>query len=151
MTQNDIIDCFKDTFSKDLFNLVSGRQLGTGIARQVFVFKPDPTLVIKFEPDSYSFQNIKEWDTWERVRWVIGIHKWFAPCVDISPCGTILLQKRVDPLTKPYPVKMPAFLSDFKPENYGKLNGRVVCCDYGTNAMIENGMTKRMRKAIWNT
>jgi hypothetical protein len=44
---------------------------------------------------------------------------------------------------------MPAFFTDLKRENFGLLLGRLVCHDYGVNLLMENGMTKRMRKANW--
>ncbi len=141
---------FKNTVSKDLLSLVVGDKIGYGLGREVYEYLPDKSLVIKFETKAKSFQNITEWETWQRCQWVIGIHQWFAPCISISDCGTILLQKRthtVDVLK--YPDKIPAFLSDTKVSNYGFIGRQFVCHDYGTHLMMENGMTKRMRKVNW--
>lgn len=44
---------------------------------------------------------------------------------------------------------MPVFLTDFKPENFGLLNGRVVCHDYGNHLLHERGMSTAMRNAPW--
>lgn len=147
---NKIIPYFENTISKDLLNIVVGDKLGFGCGREVFEFLPDKSLVIKFEVTGKSFQNAMEWEIWQRVQWVKGIHKWFAPCTQISSCGTILLQKRTYPKDKnKYPEKMPAFFCDTKYSNYGFINDQFVCHDYGTSLLIENGMTSRMKKVNW--
>ena len=144
-------DYFYSTMTKDLFELVVGDKIGEGIGRQVFEYLPDPELVIKFEDKGGSFQNVIEWNIWQRVQWVKGVHIWFAPCERISPCGTILLQKKTfTGDKKKYPLKLPAYLTDTQYSNYGFMKGnRFVCHDYGSNLMVENGMTSRMRKVKW--
>ena len=84
----------------------------------MYIFAPDPTLVIKFEVEPKSFQNVYEWHTWDRVKEYKPVAKWFAPCVNISECGTILLQKRTTPVpNKMLPKKVPAFFIDLKRSN----------------------------------
>jgi hypothetical protein len=100
------------------------------------------------EEDSGRFQNVIEWETWKRVEGT-KFEKWFAPCRWISPSGIVLVMSKTIPATD-YPKKMPAFLWDFKRTNYGMLDGRLVCHDYGTHKMFENGMTKRMHEADWH-
>lgn len=143
-----IAEYFTNTISKDLLELCVGKKIGQGMSRDVYEYRSDHTLIVKFEVNSGSFQNVMEWETWQRVKNVPEISKYFAPCVRISSCGTILLQKKISTALK-YPDKLPAYLSDTKRSNYGMYNGNFVCCDYGTHAMIENGMTKRMRKVKW--
>jgi hypothetical protein len=132
---------------RDLVNMMCGERLGSGIGREVFVNSLDKTQVIKFEGNACSFQNVIEWETWKRV---VGteFERWFAPCISISPNGSVLIQARTTVPTK-FPDQMPVFLTDFKRANYGVYKGRVVAHDYGTNLLMERGMSKRMRKPYW--
>lgn len=143
----------------ELFGAVCGKLLGSGSARQVYEHKFDPTVVIKFELNAGSFQNIIEWETWQRIVKIEELAKWFAPCVMISPNGAVLVQRRTRPASQ-YPDKVPAFFTDLKLQNFGVIaspeaddntQGQFVCHDYGLHLMLEKGMTKRMRKADWWT
>ena len=139
---------WSDNVKSECLELLFGKKLGHGISREVYVLKTDPTLVIKVENDSGRFQNIMEWQTWADL---MGndVRKYLAPCKWISAGGIAIIMARTTPLEKKrLPKQMPAFLGDFKPENYGLLNGRVVCHDYGTNLAILNTTTK-LRKANW--
>jgi hypothetical protein len=141
---------FPNTVSRDLYSLCVGKEIGYGVHRKVFEWLPDPSLVVKFEVGGQSFANIIEWETWNRVKDVIDVHHWFAPCVSISSCGSVLLQKKASPVSlDELPKLLPAYLSDTKRTNFGRIGKRVVCIDYGSHAMFENGMTKRMRKVNW--
>jgi hypothetical protein len=133
---------------RDLFNLVCGAKLGQGIARTVYVFTPDDTKVVKVEPAG-SFQNVMEWTTWTRVQSTKHA-RWFAPCHSLSNDGRILIMARTQAMEHDrYPVRMPAYFTDFKYGNYGAYKGQLVCHDYGTNLLMEAGMTGRMRRADW--
>lgn len=58
--------------------------------------------------------------------------------------------KRTHPIPPgSYPDRMPAFLTDMKRTNYGLIGKQVVCHDYGTNLLMQMGLTKRMKKADW--
>lgn len=135
---------------KEAFRVLCDDEIGRGISRVTYSSKLLPDYVIKVEENSKWFQNVMEWEVWDRVRFT-PYARWFAPCVEISPCGGVLIMKRTEPAQKSkYPDKMPAFFTDFKRENYGLLNGKIVCHDYGCNLLMENGMTKRMRKVEWS-
>lgn len=134
---------------RDAFRLITEDLLGSGIARNTYSSKAFPNCVVKVEEGVGSFQNVIEWETWGRVKHTQHA-KWFAPCEWISPNGSVLIMRRTEPAQKrQYPERMPSFLSDFKRANYGMLDGRLVCHDYGTNLLMEYGMTKRMIKANW--
>lgn len=144
---------------RQAFDLLCDKEIGRGMSRQVFSSKLLPDCVVKIEETAGRFQNIIEWETWERVK-ETPFSKWFAACRWISPNGTILIMERTrPPAPKEYPDLMPVFLCDFKRTNYGmsmlpdpktgKPANVLVCHDYGTHLMFENGMTKRMRKANW--
>lgn len=137
------------------YDLLCDQQLGHGMSRTVFSSKILPDCVVKVEEGSGQFQNVVEWETWQRVK-DTPYSRWFAACRWISPNGTILIMERTRPAAPAeFPDKMPAFLCDFKRTNYGMAKSNkgdkewFVCHDYGTNLLFENGMTKRMRAAKW--
>ena len=133
---------------KEFRSLFLGQELGHGMSRSVYVNAQDPTTVIKIEEGAKRFQNIREWETWKNYEYCKDVAKWLAPCVDISSCGLILIQKRVDPLLlEKAPNKMPAFLTDFKLNNFGIYKGKIVCSDYGI--LIDNYSTKLKKVPHW--
>jgi hypothetical protein len=135
-----------NTVTRDMFGIMVGEKIGYGIGREVFEVRGDSTKVIKFETTAGSFQNIIEWETWQDVC-ATPQAKWLAPCVRISANGAILVMERTAPIPPQFklPTHVPAFLSDFKRENYGLLKGRLVCHDYGTNLACRRGSGKAMR------
>jgi hypothetical protein len=129
--------------------ILCGDLIGEGSARKVYELRTNSDYVIKIETAGRSFQNVSEWETWQ---WVSGgpLSGWFAPCEFISPCGLLLVQRKVEPLrVAELPPMLPAFLSDLKRENFGLLAKRVVCCDYGTAHSSIRSVSKRMRRATW--
>jgi hypothetical protein len=136
---------------EDLKEFIMGDALGLGCYRKVGVFKPDPTLVIKCSLECPQ-ENFFEMELWKFVQSTKILAKWFAPCIDVSPCGMFLLQKRVE--TKPkqdYPKMIPAFFTDTKYSNYGWLDGKFVCCDYAgfSNLLLHGNWNTKMKKANW--
>jgi hypothetical protein len=133
---------------KDFINGMLGKALGSGVARQVWVSSLDETLVVKVQDPSSGLQNLLEWETYlacKETKWA----KYLTPCIGISPCGLILVQKRIEPLNKKFEShKLPNFLTDFKRSNYGMFEDRVVCCDYGTNQLIDMGAKGKQIKLI---
>ena len=119
-----------NTIARDAWGILAGKKLGQGIARHVYRCRLDPSLVLKVETAGQSFQNAIEWHLWNEIsetKWA----KYFAPCREISTCGTILLMDYAAPLPsyikRP---KMPRFITDTKRDNFGMLKGRVVAVDY---------------------
>jgi len=138
----------------EAFNLFCGKLLGQGIDRKTFVLATDPAFVVKVEEDErrLRFQNILEWQVWCAATDVgKEATQWLAPCVHLSPDGRILIQRRTQPLIlDKRPKKMPVWLSDFKADNYGMLDGRVVAHDYGLNMPLLYGLySKAKRIANW--
>jgi hypothetical protein len=132
--------------SNDAIKLLIGQHLGDGQFRRTFVLKTDESRVIKIETGSGSFENVAEWDIWNSVRkskWA----QWFAPVYHISPWGSCLIQARCQPL-KDRPKLVPDFFCDLKDVNWGTLNGKIVCFDYGHHKFYGNGIRKaRLTKA----
>ncbi|WP_237133800.1 hypothetical protein [Pseudohongiella sp. O18] len=148
MASTDVRALFSgDAISADMFDFICGPQIGFGISRATYECQLFPDCVVKIEYDGEYHQNILEWQAWRHVM-ATELAKWFAPCLFISPCGKILIQKRTKEL-KRYPEKIPAFFTDTKNNNWGSYKGHPVCHDYGCNLLMEKGMTKAMRKAHW--
>lgn len=124
-----------------------GPLLGRGIGRRVYVNKYDPDTVIKIEDGAQSFQNVAEWETWRYLQFG-KLKDWLAPCVAISSCGTMLVQKRADPLPRNYklPTALPEFITDTKPANFGLIKGKFVLVDYGFTTRAYPGA---MKKVYW--
>ncbi len=142
-------DYFKTTLSKDFLDIFLGQQIGFGCFREVYECNTDPSVVIKVEYKSVSFNNIFEWDTWQKLRYTVH-HKWLSPCRFISPCGRILIQDKTEPVSyKELPKFLPVFLTDIKKENFGMLDGKIVCHDYGSNLILENGLSNKVRRVEW--
>ncbi len=136
--------------TRDMFDLVVGQKLGTGAHRTVYRCFLDDSSVFKFESVAGSFANIVEWESWQTVRYT-KYASWFAPVKAISSCGTIILQKFVrDAMEEEYPDSIPAFFTDIKKSNFGILDGKFVCRDYGCNLLMTKGITSKMQKVNWN-
>lgn len=141
-------DSFTQTIERDFFRTFCGDLLGSGSGREVYSCLFDEKYVIKFEPNSYSFQNISEWRMWQDVEHTDHV-KWFAPCKSISPCGTVLIMQRTKP-AKRFPKELPLYFTDTKKENFGMIGNRFVCHDYGFTRLFVAGLTKRTRVTIWH-
>ena len=138
-----------DRAFEDAFNLLCGDKLGEGIHRTVFACRLRPELVVKVENDDdwRYFANVMEMKFWNDHESYSKVARWLAPCEYMSPDGRILLQKRVRPLLdeSELPAELPAFLTDIKPENFGLLDGRVVCIDYALNIPSPSMRMKKRR------
>lgn len=133
---------------REFWQICRGDKIGEGISRKVYEFRLDPSLVVKVEQKSGRFQNIHEYQFWEDFQWENGIARWLAPCVAISPCGSVLIQKKVEPLRRSdLPKLLPIFLTDLKITNFGLYEGRVVACDYAT---ILDRPNTRLKNADWS-
>lgn len=143
-------DWLRQIDALEFVDLFCGDELGSGIDRRVFECKLDPAIVIKIErPDTTRFQNILEFQTWNDLGHT-PLGKWLAPVRRVSDSGFVLLMAKTEPVPKgKLPLRMPEWLTDCKASNYGMLEGRVVCHDYGTNLIIAHA-SKRLRKVHWN-
>jgi hypothetical protein len=132
----------------EFVDLFLGAEIGSGMSRQVYEFNLDKTMVVKHETGD-AFQNMIEWEIWKAVQ-ETPMKKWFAPCHAISPNGQFLIQSRVEQIPrKQYPKKIPDFFHDTKYQNFGMLNGKFVCFDYGTMNLIRENWNKKMVKVDW--
>lgn len=137
---------------REILSLLCGDRVGDGSSRAVYVFWPDTTKVIKIERGHHSFQNVIEWETWCYINQrKPHLSKWFAPCVMMSERGHMLVQERAIPvITADLPKRIPAFMADLKPNNWGRLpDGRVVAIDYGLAYGVLAAADTRLVKAEW--
>ncbi len=150
VTDERISDLFSGFIEKDFLRLMCGRFIGGGVGRGVYECAVNEDLVIKVETVSYSFQNVMEWQVWQEVKDNDTLSEFFAPCHSISPCGAILAMYRtLRPDPQEWEDRMPAFLSDFKRDNFGMYEDRLVCHDYGINKMLISGTSARLINADW--
>jgi hypothetical protein len=126
----------------ELFHFMCGERIGQGIAREVYVFKPDPSKVIKFDlgTSPYDFQNLMEWLLWEAAP--PHVRKWLAPCYDISANGRILLQARTSHYAGEQPKGIPRVMDDMHLDNWGLYHGKPVAMDYGRNHILERAFRR---------
>lgn len=126
----------------DVMDAFLGELIGNGAYRNVYENRLDSKTVIKIETGS-TFANAIEFETWQRVCMVTGVSKWFAPIQYISGCGKVLIMAKCKPLKTP-PAKIPSFFTDVKMANFGLYQGRVVCLDYGSHLLMEEGMKLKL-------
>jgi hypothetical protein len=138
---------------EDAFNLLCGDKIASGLHRNVFECRLRPELVVKVEHDEEwrYFANVKEMTFWEDNQHFKKAADWLAPCAFLSPDGRVLLQYKCRIATSfdELPPKIPHFLTDRKPQNYGWLpNGQFVCVDY---AMTIDNISTKLTLAKWRT
>ncbi len=134
----------------DLFEMVCGKFVGEGTTRIVFDYLLMSGYVIKIEKEARTFNNIMEYELWNSLSHAPEFNKWLAPCIEISPNGRWLIQKKIVPINdknkKDVPAKIPYWLSDMKFANYGFIGKQFVSCDYPSSiSIIVENTTNRMK------
>lgn len=113
------------------FTKAKGKVIGRGMSCTVYQHKTQPHLVIKRERQVGKFQNVNEYHIWHQIC-CMKLAEWFAPVYAISPCGQFIIQAKTQPITADQlPSQVPGLFTDFKQNNWGMLEGRPVCHDYG--------------------
>lgn len=134
----------------DLLRFCFGNKIGEGAYRAVYDFDFKKGTVIKVATDERA--NIIEWNIWQACKSVPAYRKWLAPCIDISPCGHYLIQKKIKPVrpSDKLPKQLPTFFDDIKRNNWGWLAGKLVCHDYQfLERIIDISFNAGNRKAEW--
>ncbi len=142
-----------------LYNMIVGKFIGEGISRKVYQHNVDESLVVKIQYSRYEHinhqQNYNEWVIWSIVKDLGDEYsKWFVPCVNISNDYNILIQKKTEPVQSYIEQlnEIPEFLEDVHANNFGVLNGKIVCHDYGylnLHKLLKNNLlTKNKLKKI---
>jgi hypothetical protein len=145
-----------ESIDASVIRCLLGEGIGRGSTREVFTLQFDQTKVVKIEDGGLSFANVQEYALWEEVKHTTW-KRWFAPVYGIDTLGTALVQARTSPLSDREwgRVKvLPNFFTDLKKQNFGMLNGKVVCHDYALNLIACRGLrAARMRnveKELWS-
>lgn len=149
---SDYITDESSLIHRDVSLLFTGHKISSGTSRTVYACRTSPDCVVKVESTSGSFDNIHEWAVWNHVK-DTKYAKWFAPCVSISPTGSVLLMKKTECLRPDeLPKEMPVFLWDFAIWNFGLYEDRLVCHDYGgLHNILSTGLTTRTKVVKWRT
>lgn len=120
---------------QDMFRGMVGKLIGRGASRAVYEWTPDPKLVVKIEIAA-TFQNVMEWEIYDYLRGEKAA-EYFAEPVWIGSYGSVMLMKKTQPINdSQLPKLLPDWISDRKRENFGWLDGKVVCHDYGVNNIV---------------
>ncbi len=150
ITDQGVAGFFEGIVAKDFLQIVCGEFLGGGVGRGVYECLLNEDLIIKVETAGHSFQNAMEWMVWDAVKKDDKLSPFFAPCFSISSCGCILIMSRtLKPEPEEWETRMPAFFTDFKRDNFGMYEDRLVCHDYGFHKMLTSGTTARLINADW--
>lgn len=148
MSDREVRGHFTNTIAQDFLDLFAAEIISEGSTRTVYR-SINRDYVIKFETYAKRFQNVVEWETWSIAKHT-KFKDWFCPCSDISSNGTILIQRFARDLEEAeWPKELPSFFADVKPENFGWLDGKVVCRDYGNSYLIDKGFSSKMTKVQW--
>lgn len=117
-----------------MWDFIVGPEIGRGATRTVYHHRFDPDVVVKVcENSTHWHQNLMEWEAWMQIKRKPKVARWFAPCVAISQCGRIMIQKRAHDLNiNDVPKMLPHFMDDFSVGNFGRYQNRIVARDYGT-------------------
>lgn len=134
----------------DLVNLVCGEQIGRGAYRTVFEYRLNPAWVVKHDTRDNN-SNVFEHATWHELA-DTPLGNWLAPVEWISKDGYWIIQSKTEPIRRDeLPSKVPAIFCDLKLENWGMLDGRPVCHDYGNSMLfvLARSFGGRLRRANW--
>lgn len=139
------------TFEMEVARMMCGRELGSGCSRSVHALLLLPDLVVKWE--AVGTCNFVEYETWSIAREHPDLAKWLAPVELITNNGRLLCMHRTQRIenVRDLPEKVPAFLNhDLKTTNWGLLDGRPVCHDYGNSVLAKYGVnSEKLVKAKW--
>jgi len=128
-----------------LIEIAKGPFIGKGDYRTVWQCRLNSKYVLKYE-HNLAYCNVTEhlaWDTYRGTK----LEKWLAPVVWMSADTRWLVMYKTLP---PYewPVDVPRFFNDMSQKNYGVLDGRFVCHDYGS-APFSSDYWMKNKKARW--
>lgn len=103
------------------------------------VARPNPSLPLEKNPAVIHNRNeYTVWQQWESLR------EWLAPVISISSCGRYLTMQKGESVDRA-PEEVPMCIEDRRVINWVRLNGKVVCCDYGEKSVI-----RAMEKGEWH-
>lgn len=134
----------------DLFNLITGAEIGRGQYRVVYEHQFDKKLVIK-QDSGENFSNLNEWQIYQEFK-DTPLGQWLAPIFHCSPRGMWIVQARTKPIPiGKYPKRVPELFADLKPGNWGMYRGRPVCHDYGNHRLytLARAPASKLQSVVW--
>lgn len=150
-----LIDNFSKVVQEGLVQMLLGDKIGEGQYREVYDCYPCPQYVVKVEA-SHGFCNMKEFEIYMEIKEDCPeLLKWLARPVSISKCGSVMIQEKTNRIHHSMlPKHIPTWITDEKISNWGEIDGKIVCHDYGNNFISRAGfMTKKgkmkMKMARW--
>jgi hypothetical protein len=118
----------------EMMHAMCGGKIRHGTSRYVFEVRNDPTMVIKQVHLPFVGANLFELFVWNAV----SNTKWrpvFGECLAVSDSGRYLMMERLDDIEEadyPNTPSVPVWMSDLKPENFGRTKtGLIKIRDYG--------------------
>lgn len=128
-----------------------GELLGSGIYRDVYSITGSNQYVLKICNKPGDFSNVTEWEVFNFVN-ATPHHRLLAPCFSISPDAQFLIMGRTFPIkdVKDLPSRVPAWMTDLKPQNWGRRGDKVVCHDYATNLVLNQCVLSATKPARWH-
>jgi hypothetical protein len=123
--------------------LFVGNLLGDGSYRRVYDMRHEPEHVLKIQYGP-GHHNAMEWEIWQAVKGTKW-ERWFAPCVRIDSWGSALIMKKAtvfenEPDFLEKVKRVPTFFDDVRWTNWGMIDGRPVCIDYGYTHLLRAGL-----------
>lgn len=140
----------------DLLSMLVGEKIGQGQSRMVFQHNVDPDKVVKLACNGDGvLANSIEWTIWQEVQGLKGplawVKDWFCPVHRLSGNSNVIVMSKTAPVRlEEMPKEVPTFLSDIHMANFGWLDGRVVCHDYGFIYGLIS-YKKKFKKAAWQS
>lgn len=128
-------EAWASVLKNDFIRLFLGAKVSEDEFRTCYELIGQPHLVVKVEKTEGTFFNITEWQMWSTLQFSEhGIL--FAPCRRISPSGHILIQERTAPLPEGFtlPHGLPDFFSKSTINDFGSIEGRLVCHNYSRSS-----------------
>lgn len=86
-------------------------------------------------------ENIKEWENWLKIKGTEW-EKCFCPCLEYN---THLVMLRAEEISDVGWFYVPSWLDDCKRENFGILDGRMVCLDYSSKPPPKDAKLKKIK------
>lgn len=129
-----------------------GEFLGRGRSREVYASPIDENIVIKIAYNPQGIMdNADEWTLWclSKDR---ELRNWLCPIIGVFGDGRVLYMKKVEHTSKDELRRfeeVPAIIEDVHTDNWGILDGRLVCFDYAVNSSTSIPKKLKMKKVVW--
>ena len=137
----DIKDC--RVIHVDLVDYVTQRTDPMMLGWHRIIYPYSETEVMKIAHTTIK-QNFIECCLWEMYHDDPLGRKWLAPVTGYTQDFRAIIMRKTEPITDAeMPEKVPTFLDDVKSQNWGRMDDKIVCHDYGS---LNFQLKTRLRK-----